>query len=160
MLVVEILSLLASLKALSGQQALKDRIRLCKADACQHRGYCMQEPATTANLQPSFVMINISGRPCKEQQYNLLASSSQELVVKGQSHGSYQMVAVLMYSGGHFFTDMFDPREQRWLRYDGMAPHGRASAVEPPTGRVDGGCVSFFPEFVVYARKPDLCVSG
>ena len=62
------------------------------------------------------------------------------LTVGGAAQGSYRLVGVLMYARGyHFFADVLNPREQRWLRYDGCVAGGVGQPVEPTGGAMRHG---------------------
>ena len=70
---------------------------------------------------------------------------------------------MLMYAKGyHFVADVLDPRERRWLRYDGMVhslsdcPHsGVGQPVEPTGGAMMHGVPRkrYYPTLAVYSRE-------
>ena len=92
-------------------------------------------------------------------QYNLRATETHELTVNEDGHGLYKLVGVLMYKrGSHFMADVLDPREECWLRYDGMCANGVGQPIPTPSGAVwhasipEGKESRFYPILTVYAR--------
>lgn len=77
---------------------------------------------------------------------------------------AYRLVAVLYYQRNtHFIADVLDPRDDCWLRFDGMDPryHGRGVPVAAPTGRTSHLGGSYFRVVVVYVlNHPDAGVCG
>ena len=69
------------------------------------------------------------------------------------AQGSYRLVGTLMYARGyHFFADVLDPREWRWLRYDGMVADGVAQPVTPTGGAMWHRGKRYYPTCVVYVK--------
>ena len=63
---------------------------------------------------------------------------------------------MLMYAKGyHFVADVLDPRERRWLRYDGMVHSGVGQPVEPTGGAMMHGVPRkrYYPTLAVYSRE-------
>ena len=68
--------------------------------------------------------------------------------------GSYRLVGMLMYAKGyHFFADVIDPRERRWLRYDGMVAGGVGQPVVPTGGATMHDDHRYYPTLAVYVRE-------
>ena len=59
----------------------------------------------------------------------------------------------IMRKGCHYMADVFDPREQCWLRYDGMDADGVGQPVRCTGGAVRHRGGRYYPIMVVYARE-------
>ena len=56
----------------------------------------------------------------------------------------------MFQKGVHFIADVYDPREAKWLRFDGMNAGGRGMPIEPSAGRITHNGGRYFPVVAVY----------
>ena len=62
-------------------------------------------------------------------------------------------MGVLFYSHNyHYIADVYDPFEERWIRYDAISNGGIGVAVAPPTGRLDHRDHAYYPVALAYVR--------
>ena len=128
--------------------------RLCPH--CHMRGRCLEQPHTSVDADgaPSFILVELPDDPPRGLPYNLQPNCSpRPLVVGGVTHSSYQLVGMLMYSKGyHFFADVLDPCERRWLRYDGAVAGGVGQSIEPTGRAMRHGGRTYYPTIVMYVK--------
>ena len=99
-------------------------------------------------------MLELPDDPPVGLPYDLLPAAVRTLVVGGVVQWSYRLVSILMYAKGyHFFADVLDPRERRWLRYDGLVADGVGQPVEPTGGAMRHGQRRYYPTLAVYSRE-------
>ena len=68
---------------------------------------------------PGFICCELEDRPSEllHDIYQLRAMDNRELRIGGQTYGVYRLHSVLLYTpGGHFIADVYDDREQSWIR--------------------------------------------
>ena len=142
---------------LPGQQ---EGTRVCRH--CGKRGRFLEQPHTSVEAEsaPALILLELPDDPPTGLPYDLRPNTApRPLVVGGVAQGSYRLVGVLMYAKGfHFFVDVLDARERRWLRYDGMVADGVGQPVEPTGGAMLHGAPGrvprrYYPTVAVYVRE-------
>ena len=101
-----------------------------------------------ADGAPQLILLELPDDPLSELLYALNPTAVRSLP---GLDASYRLAGVLLIKRSavsHYFTMAFDPRERRWLCYDGMVANGVGQPADPPGGRVRGA----YPILAMYAR--------
>ena len=145
----------AALEAKVNQPGKQKRQRACPH--CKQRSCFLEQPHTSvvADGAPTLLLLDLPADPPAGLPYDLRPSAApRPLVIGGAVQGSYRLVGMLMHAKGyHFFADVIDPRERRWLRYDGMVAGGVGQPVVPTGGATMHGGHRYYPTLAVYVRE-------
>ena len=145
----------AALEAKVNQPGKQKRQRACPH--CKQRSRFLEQPHTSvvADGAPTLLLLELPADPPAGLPYDLRPSAApRPLVIGGAVQGSYRLVGMLMYAKGyHFFADVIDPRERRWLRYDGMVAGGVGQPVVPTGGATMHDDHRYYPTLAVYVRE-------
>jgi len=138
------------------EQRLKRACPHCKLDS-----HFLEQPHTSVvadGAAPTLLVLDLPGEPPADLPYDLRPSAEpRQLVIGGSVQGSYRLVGVLMYAKGyHFFADVIDPRERRWLRYDGRVAGGVGQPVVPTGGATIHGKDRYYPTLAVYVMDTQV----
>ena len=129
--------------------------RTCSA--CQHTNEFEGRPQTSVGVSggapPALIVLELPDAPRRTLAYDLEPTQEHTLTINGGFVGRYRLISVLYYARGyHYITDALDPREERWLRFDGNAAGGVAQPVEAPVGRMRHYSREYYPVMVSYVR--------
>ena len=104
---------------------------------------------------PKVIVLELPDAPPSDLHYLLRPTEMRDLSIGGQLIGKYMLVALIMYAKGyHYFADVLDPHERRWLRYDGLLAQGVGQPIAPTAGaQIDRGGTRWYPILAVYARQ-------
>ena len=117
-----------------GKQGKRQKKRACPH--CNLDSHFLEQPHTSVvadGAAPTLLVLDLPIKPpypAAALPYDLRPSAEpRPLDIGGTVQGSYRLVGVLMYATRyHFFADVIDPRERRWLRYDGRVAPARGSS--------------------------------
>ena len=121
-----------------------------RCSRCRHTGMFIERCHTSipADGAPQLILLELPDDPLSELPYALNPTAVRSLP---GLDASYRLAGVLLIKRSavsHYFTMAFDPRERRWLCYDGMVANGVGQPADPPGGRVRGA----YPILAMYAR--------
>ena len=152
-----------------GKQGKRQKKRACPH--CNLDSHFLEQPHTSVvadGAAPTLLVLDLPTAPpypAAALPYDLRPSAEpRRLVIGGSVQGSYRLVGVLMYAKGyHFFADVIDPRERRWLRYDGRVAGGvgqptMAGGVGQPTmhGKPGEPRRYYYPTLAVYVMDSQV----
>ena len=143
-----------------GKQGKRQKKRACPH--CNLDSHFLEQPHTSVvadGAAPTLLVLDLPTAPpypAAALPYDLRPSAEpRPLDIGGTVQGSYRLVGVLMYATRyHFFADVIDPRERRWLRYDGRV----AGGVGQPTmhGKPGEPRRYYYPTLAVYVMDSQV----
>jgi hypothetical protein len=139
---------------------VEEQQHVSECNACKKIAKLEMVPHTNAVLKapPSLIMLELPDTPSGRVRYTLRAEEQRDLIISGQSFGSYQLVGIILYKkGAHYIADVLDQTARVFVRYDGMHNGGRgvAAGAPGPTGKVQHNGPSagtYFPVLCAYTR--------
>ena len=115
---------------------------------CGRSGRGEKRPHTSASASPRLIAFELPDNAPRTLPYALPLESKFGL---GEAALTYRLVAVLYYCHNyHFVSDVLDPRDRAWLRFDGMHARGLGQPVASPRGRVEHRGRRYYPVAAVY----------
>ena len=133
------------------------RPRDCRSCSKRSRFRCAPHTSISSDGPPELIQLELPDDPPPALPYLLRPSEVRTLSFDGKEHGRYRLIGLLMYRKRcHFLADVFDPREQCWLRYDGMDADGVGQPVRCTGGAVRHRGGRYYPIMAVYAREREV----
>ena len=126
-----------------------------RCNRCHERTPHASEAYTNASSThaPPLLWLELPDDAPPSTHYALKPDEHRTLFAPDGAVSQYVLVGVLFYRRDyHFFADVCDPSERRWLRYDGMVADGVGQPTPPPGGATQQAGARYYPTALVYVK--------